>query len=125
MDLPAALRAHVTEWLTLLSLPTAAEITDRAAALADLACRLQDPEDRAEEGVDLGSSAVALHAMISGAPRLMAPLEAALRDHGLIPVYAFSARESIEEVLPEGTVRKSAVFRHQGFVAPDGARPDA
>ena len=125
VDLPAALRAQVTDWLTFDTLPTTDEIHESAAALADLACRLQAPEDRAAEGLDLTSSAFALHALIGGAPWLMAPLEAALRDRGVIPVYAFSVRESVEEALPDGTVRKSAVFRHKGFVAPDGAGPDA
>lgn len=125
VDLPDTLRAHVTDWLTFLTLPTAAEIHERATALADLASRLQDPEDRAGEGVNLGSSAFALHALIGGAPWFMAPLEAALRDRGVIPVYAFSVRESVEETAPDGTVRKSAVFRHKGFVVPDGDWPDA
>lgn len=116
VDLPAALRAQVTNWLTFNVLPTAVEIHERAETLADLACRLQAPEDRANEGLELPSAAFALHALIGGAPWLMAPLEAALRDRGVIPVYAFSVRESVEETAPDGTVRKSAVFRHQGFV---------
>ena len=83
VDLPDPLRAQVADWLTFGALPTAAEIAERAAALADLASRLQDPEDRADAGIDLESSAFALYALIGGAPWLMAPLEAALRDVGL------------------------------------------
>ncbi|MDP3909506.1 MAG: hypothetical protein Q8Q14_03860 [Gemmatimonadales bacterium] len=55
-------------------------------------------------------------AMIGGAPFLMAPLEAALGNRGCATVYAFSVRESAEEVLPDGSTRKVAVFRHRGFV---------
>jgi len=59
----------------------------------------------------------AKRAMIGGAPFFMAPLERALRDAGVEPVYAFSRRESVEEKQPDGAVRKSAVFRHVGFVS--------
>ena len=121
VELPDPLRARVADWLTFDALPTAAEIAERAAALADLASRLQDPEDRAGVGIDLESSAFAPYALIGGAPWLMAPLEAALRDVGLVPVYAFSARESVEETLPDGTVHKRTCFRHKGFVVPDEA----
>ena len=34
----------------------------------------------------------------------------------LVPIYAFSVRESVEETLPDGTVHKTACFRHKGFV---------
>jgi len=46
----------------------------------------------------------------------MAPLERALRSSDLIPLYAFSRRESVEEVADDGTVTKRSVFRHSGFV---------
>ena len=46
----------------------------------------------------------------------MPPLEKALRGLGIRPLYAFSVRESVEETLPDGSVRKVAVFRHKGFV---------
>ena len=45
----------------------------------------------------------------------MAPLEEALRYRGILPLYAFSRRESREETDPDGSVRKVAVFRHLGF----------
>jgi hypothetical protein len=54
--------------------------------------------------------------MIGGAPYLMAPLERSLRSVGVYPVYAFSVRESVEQTAPDGTVRKTNVFRHAGFV---------
>lgn len=54
--------------------------------------------------------------MIGGAPWFMAPLERALRAAGVEPVYAFSARESVDVKQPDGSVRKTAVFRHAGFL---------
>ena len=55
-------------------------------------------------------------AMIGGAPFLMAPLESKLIEFGLAPVYAFSRRESVETVQDDGSVRKTTVFNHIGFV---------
>jgi hypothetical protein len=47
----------------------------------------------------------------------MAPLEAALREAGLRPVYAFSQRAGVEEERqPDGSVRKVQVFRHAGWI---------
>lgn len=85
------------EWLTFTELPTAEEIRYRADSIADFC----------------GSCKTA---MIGGAPYLMGALEAALRKIGVKPVYAFSIRESVEKVMPDGTVQKTAVFRHAGFV---------
>lgn len=55
-------------------------------------------------------------AMIGGAPFLMAPLVDALQRNGIKPMFAFSKRESVEETQPDGSVRKTAVFSHLGFV---------
>ena len=54
--------------------------------------------------------------MIGGAPFFMESLATALRREGYCPVYAFSRRESVEQVQADGSVRKVAVFRHLGFV---------
>ena len=56
------------------------------------------------------------HALIGGAPFLMAPLEKALRRVGIIPLYAFSERVSEEVHQPDGTVTKTNVFKHVGWV---------
>jgi hypothetical protein len=99
VDLPESDRDSLKRLLTFETLPTAAEIVERANAIAAM-----------EEGGEY------LHAMIGGAPYLMAPLERALRSVGVYPVYAFSTRESVEQAEPDGTVRKINVFRHAGFV---------
>ena len=100
-DLPAALRVELQELLQFDSLPTSADISSRADALANLAAQAAPYGDMA---------------MIGGAPYLMAPLEWALREKGIQPLYAFSKRESAEQVQPDGSVRKVNVFRHMGFV---------
>lgn len=64
----------------------------------------------------MAASAFADAAMIGGAPYLMGPLEAALKDRGIAPLYAFSERRSIEVKNEAGEVTKTAVFVHLGFV---------
>jgi hypothetical protein len=61
-----------------------------------------------------------LKAMIGGLPAMMRPLEEALIRVGVMPVYAVSERESAEQAMPDGSVRKVNVFRHMGFVRPAG-----
>ena len=102
-DLPDELRKQLVGLLTFDLLPSREEIEDRAEALALLADSLL-PEE--------GNPA----AMIGGAPYLMAALEAALRNQRIRPLYAFSRRESVEQTLPDGTIRKTSIFRHAGFI---------
>lgn len=87
--------------LTFDNLPTSAQIKAAAERLAEIATRCG-----------------AKSAMIGGAPWLSRPLEDALLVRGIKPAYAFSARVSQEEHLPDGSVRKVQVFVHQGFVWP-------
>ena len=90
--------------LTFEVLPSAEEIRDRAKFIAGLAAG------------DESSSTRPTHAMIGGAMWLMPPLAAALRARGVTPLFAFSVRETEEQTLPDGSVRKTAIFRHAGFV---------
>ena len=106
VDLPASERAMVGKLLTFETLPEAGEVFDRAYALAAAAS-----ESLGALGVEVFGQV-----MIGGAPWLMAALETALRDSGIEPLYAFSVRESAEQVQADGTVRKVNVFRHAGFV---------
>ena len=46
----------------------------------------------------------------------MSTLERALAEVKVTPVYAFSVRESLETVSDDGTVTKTNVFKHVGFV---------
>ncbi len=92
-------KQEVQSLLTFNTLPSVEEISARAAALAEIAVA---------EGYS--------KAMLGGAPFLMGPLELALKLKGIEPLYAFSARESIDETLPDGSVKKVAIFRHLGWV---------
>lgn len=56
------------------------------------------------------------YAMIGGAPYFMATLESILKGYNIKPVYAFSKRESVETHNEDGSVSKSMVFKHLGFV---------
>lgn len=93
------------EELTFNHLPSALDIRRRAEAIADLASTCTNE-----------AGEFASHAMIGGAPYLMAPLETALRAKGIVPLYAFSVRESVEKIIDGATV-KVGVFRHAGFVS--------
>lgn len=82
--------------------PTSRDIVRRAGDLAGLAMEASD-------GLPMG-------VMIGGAPYLMGPLAFALKQVGLVPVFAFSVRESSEVAMPDGSVKKTSTFRHGGFV---------
>ena len=68
------------------------------------------------EELDLVDGEFTVSAMIGGAPYLMGPLEQALKENNIDPLYAFSKRISSEYVDEEGNVRKEMVFKHLGFV---------
>lgn len=85
--------------LTFDTLPSQRELMNRALALREIV---------RESG--------ATSAMIGGAPYLMPHLDAALIAAGIRPLYAFSLRESVETIQPDGSVRKTQVFKHAGFV---------
>lgn len=55
-------------------------------------------------------------AMIGGAPFFMGVLEHTLKFGNITPMYAFSRRESVEVTAEDGSVTKTNVFKHVGFV---------
>ncbi len=85
--------------ITFEQLPIAKELRAKAEALAQMVA--YDKYDTV---------------MIGGAPFFMAPLEAALRARNIKILYAFSKRESVDEMQKDGSVKKVQVFRHAGFV---------
>lgn len=89
----------VQELLTFFSLPTADYLRERANKLARLA---------KEQG--------ATSAMIGGAGYFMPYLERALMQKGITPLHAFTVRDVVETVKADGSVEKTAVFKHAGFV---------
>jgi hypothetical protein len=55
-------------------------------------------------------------AMVGGAPYLVERLVESLARHGVQAVYALSERKSVETVNPDGSVTKTQVFEHVGFI---------
>lgn len=103
IDMPAGDRTLLAQWLTFDELPVTGTIGWRAECIADVA--------------EMGDAPEPPHAaMIGGAPWLMGPLAAALRSKGIAPVFAFSARESVDVEQADGSILKTAVFRHLGWV---------
>lgn len=90
---------QIKELSSFSEIPSCREMKDRASKIAKLLCN---------EGYR--------SALIGGAPYFMSSLERELVNSGITPLYAFSVRESKEEVLPDGTVRKVNFFKHLGFV---------
>jgi hypothetical protein len=113
IDLPDAARDLLVRLLTFEDLPKAADIEVRAEAIARLATDLWREW---EAGRAPAQTHLSRCVMIGGAPYLMSALERALALQGFKAIYAFSRRESADEVLPDGSVRKISVFRHAGFV---------
>ncbi|MDX9971903.1 MAG: hypothetical protein RBU21_02825 [FCB group bacterium] len=115
VDLPAAERAILIKLLTFDALPGRGEILARAHDIAELACQNGLGGD--------GDDPHPQRAMIGGAPYLMGVLEDELRARGIAPVYAFTRRETVEQV--DGSVRKVAIFRHAGWVEARPCNADA
>lgn len=101
LDLSPDDRALLAQALTFDTCPDESVLLTRAKSIAMMAA---------------GHSSGARSAMIGGAPYLMRPLEKALWDEDIRPLYAFSVRDSVERIRPSGAVEKVAVFRHSGFV---------
>lgn len=104
VDFDGEEKRALIEALTFEELPSSNDIEAAALAISTLADCWAD-----REGIAAPS------AMIGGAPFLMAPLERAL-SQDFVVLYAFSTRESVDVVQPDGSTKKTSVFRHVGFV---------
>ena len=103
VELREELREELKALLTFTAIPSEKEMQDRAYRIADL--------------IGMSGGVVGVHAaMIGGAPFFMRPLEEELIEAGFNPVYAFSQRESVEQIQEDGSVLKKNVFKHIGFV---------
>lgn len=107
VDLSPAQRAILSAWLTFDTCPTGQDVADRAGLIAQAA---------ADDSKSIGVVGTYSFAMIGGAPFFMSALENALIERGITPLYAFSVRKSVETVQADGTVIKTAIFSHAGFV---------
>jgi hypothetical protein len=97
-DLEQVERVELGHLLTFDEIPSLEEMQHRAEQIYQLV-----PDDEQE-------------AMLGGAPFFMSTLEDKLLGHFIDCYYAFSRRESVEEAMPDGAVKKSSVFKHIGFV---------
>lgn len=98
---------YVKKLLNFNDMPNKKEIISRAIALAAYASGLLNQAKNADDK---------LYALIGGAPYLMGALEEALKEQGIQPLYAFSQRESVETRNADGTVVKTAIFKHKGYI---------
>ena len=103
VDLPDSLQHIAKGLLTFVQLPTADQVMQRAVALTKLISNQYPYYD-----VDA--------VMIGGAPYLMAPLVSQLMQSGYQAVFAYTDRVSVDVVQPDGTTKKTAIFKHMGFV---------
>lgn len=103
-DLEGEKLQRLKELLTFTMKPIPSEIKERAVAIAELAV--------AQKGEDWKGFEV----MIGGALWLMKPLIEELIRRGLVPLFAYTEREVVEEKQPDGSIKKTAIFRHEGFV---------
>lgn len=108
VDLQGEQLQFVKDLLTFEEIPDSQEIQRRAEKLAYFGM-FYDPEN-------IGNPIPVGWAMIGGAPFFMSALEKALRERGVTPMYAFSKRESIEQTMLDGMVRKTNIFKHVGFI---------
>ena len=99
VDPSPTLKATIVTLLNFTALPSPEEIEERASKLLDIV---------RQEGYQA--------AMIGGAPYLVTEICRQARRRGIIALHSFTQRESVEEVLPDGSTKKVAVFRHVGFV---------
>jgi hypothetical protein len=99
-------RGRFIPLLNFEELPSRQAVQNRAVALVDV---LTDKFENL-------SAVHQIRVMVGGASFLMEPLCQELRRYGFIPVFAFSKRRSVEEIQPDGSVKKTSVFVHAGFI---------
>jgi hypothetical protein len=126
VDLPEPFKSELVNILTFNELPSADEVKSRARAISDLVvefCMDNNSPVRDEVKAIMKNGELDkkefrklnLAFMIGGALWLMKPLIEELEGIGT-PLFAFTKRVVEEKVLPDGSVEKKAVFKHEGFV---------
>lgn len=104
-------KEFIKELLSFDDIPSQKELEDRSHDLSLLAA-MYDLYECDDTDLELYPDAV----MLGGAPFFMGVLERWCMSQGLVVLYAFSQRESVDEVMPDGSVVKKAIFTHKGFV---------
>lgn len=108
VDLPEKRRQQLCQLLTFEEIPTAQELQERAKAIVDLPFVVESVEDMVKPMPE--------KALIGGAPFFMSYLEEELKAAFIQPIYSFTKREVYVTTQPDGTIVKTAVFKHIGFV---------
>ncbi|MGQ9545946.1 MAG: hypothetical protein ACUVTR_02105 [Dehalococcoidia bacterium] len=112
---PRALKGEIQAYLTFTSLHEFTRehlveyLTRRANGLVDLAKRWLEqlpPQDTPA-------------CMIGGAPYFMPILQRRLKEEGFRVLFSFSDRVAEEKQNPDGSVVKTQVFKHLGFIEVD------
>jgi hypothetical protein len=101
-DMPPEAKSALSALLTFVELPTGDDLRQRADAVVALLLEESDETPTT--------------AMVGGAPYFTAPLVEALTHYGIRAIYSFTRRESVESVNVDGSVSKTAIFRHIGWV---------
>ncbi len=109
VDLPPAVASMVRELLTVETLPTLAEVEQRCVSIVILINTCVESEFDS--------------VMLGGASWMTSPLEHYLFRTGIPAVYSFSKRQSVETVQADGSVLKTNVFQHAGFIPAFGSPP--
>jgi hypothetical protein len=109
VDLPSEIRSELGKLLTFEELPSQTDLRIRSIQITGLLMA-----NGAKPGTRI---------MIGGAPFFMEELADTLRRSGMRPCYAFSRRESVDQHMEDGSVRKVAVFRHVGLIEAHAPQP--
>ncbi len=134
VDLPEPYNTELKKLLTFNELPSADEVKKRAGAIYDLVIDFcLDEKSPIKEEVEAMIIAddgefgnkyqineaefrkLGIGFMIGGALWLMRPLIEELENIGT-PLFAFTKRVTEEIKQPDGSIKKIAVFKHEGFV---------
>jgi hypothetical protein len=126
INLPQPYRSELAKLLTFNELPAADEIKDRAVGIVDLVVNFcmdnnspvrEEIKDMLKNGEldEVEFKKLNLGFMIGGALWLMKPLIEELSKIGT-PLFAFTKRVVEEVKLPDGSIEKKAIFKHEGFI---------
>ena len=113
VDLSPEERKELSSLLTFTAVPSTKDLQDRAYCVCKTFLKQRAWVYGPPSGW-LGGKYDAV--LLGGAPFFMENLADCCRRWGYKTLFAFSRRESVEEVQKDGSVRKVAVFRHLGFV---------
>lgn len=132
VDLPVEIKERLVSLITFDTIPSEIELITNANSVANLAtayfrelaetCDLSTAEkhaldlDKYAPGLNSYNNVTMASVMIGGAPFFMSHLESALGRSKIRPMYAFSARESVDIEQEDGSISKTTVFKHLGFV---------